>query len=101
MPGISTERMDLFLGSYAATDRVSAGGGLASENEEIEVIELPLADLVAMIEAGADMDVKVLALVQTGRLHPEAINSAVVPWNDTHEAILADARKPVFVRDGA
>jgi nudix-type nucleoside diphosphatase (YffH/AdpP family) len=68
MPGISTERMDMFLASYTAADRVSAGGGLATENEEIEVIELPLADLVALVEAGADMDVKVLALVQTLRL---------------------------------
>jgi hypothetical protein len=68
MPGISTERMDLFLGSYTAADRVSAGGGLATEHEEIEVIELPLADLVALVEAGEDMDMKVLALVQTLRL---------------------------------
>jgi nudix-type nucleoside diphosphatase (YffH/AdpP family) len=68
MPGISTERMDLFLGSYAAADRVSAGGGLPDEHEEIEVIELPLRDLVAMIEAGEEIDMKVLTLVQTLRL---------------------------------
>ena len=43
----------------------------------------------------------VLELVQTGRLQPEVINSALVPWDNAHEAILADARKPVFVRDGA
>jgi alcohol dehydrogenase len=40
-----------------------------------------------------------LALVQAGRLHPEVVNSALVPWEDAHEVILADQRKPVFVRD--
>jgi alcohol dehydrogenase len=43
----------------------------------------------------------VLDLVRAGRLHPEAINSTVVPWDDAHVAILADERKPVFVRDRA
>ena len=42
---------------------------------------------------------EVLALVQAGRLHPEVVNSALVPWEDAHEVILADQRKPVFVRD--
>jgi hypothetical protein len=60
--------MDLFLGEYGAADRVTAGGGLAAEHEEIEVIELPLHDLVAMVDAGEEMDMKVLALVQTLRL---------------------------------
>jgi nudix-type nucleoside diphosphatase (YffH/AdpP family) len=68
MPGISTERMDLFLGEYGAADRISAGGGIATEHENIEVIELPLHDLVAMVDAGQEMDMKVLALVQTLRL---------------------------------
>ena len=68
MPGISTERMDLFLGAYTAADRITAGGGLADEHEDIEVIELPLHDLVAMIDAGHEMDMKVLALMQTLRL---------------------------------
>jgi alcohol dehydrogenase len=44
---------------------------------------------------------EVLELVRTARLSPEVINSGVVPWDDAHEAILADARKPVFVRDAA
>ena len=44
---------------------------------------------------------EVLALVRSGKLHPEAVNSSIVPWDDAHEAILADTRKPVFVRDAA
>jgi 8-oxo-dGTP pyrophosphatase MutT (NUDIX family) len=44
-PGAMTERIDLFLGEYTSADRQSAGGGLAHEGEEIEVLELPLARL--------------------------------------------------------
>lgn len=68
MPGISTERMSLFLAEYSAADRIALGGGLASEHEDIEVIELPLSELAAMIDAGREVDIKVLALVQTLRL---------------------------------
>ena len=41
----------------------------------------------------------VLALVMAGKLHPEVVNSAIVPWDDAPDAILADTLKPVFVRD--
>jgi nudix-type nucleoside diphosphatase (YffH/AdpP family) len=68
MPGISTERMVMFLAEYSAADRVSAGGGVADEHEDIEVIELPLADLARMADAGETIDLKALALLQTLRL---------------------------------
>ncbi len=42
---------------------------------------------------------QVLELVRSGQLRPEMINSAIVPWDDAAEAILADMRKPVVVRD--
>ena len=68
MPGISTEQMDLYLAAYSAADRVGLGGGVADEHEGITVIELPLAELAAMADAGQIMDMKTLALVQTLRL---------------------------------
>src|SRR5204863_1589933 len=68
MPGVSTEQMDLFLGEYSETDRVSAGGGAEGENENIEVIEMPLAKLAAMADAGDLRDMKTLLLLQTLRL---------------------------------
>jgi alcohol dehydrogenase len=43
----------------------------------------------------------ILALVRTGALHPELVNSAIVPWADAPEAILSDPLKPVFVRERA
>jgi nudix-type nucleoside diphosphatase (YffH/AdpP family) len=68
MPGVSTERLDLFLAAYGAADRVGAGGGLASEHEAITLVELPLAELAAMADDGGLEDVKALVLAQTLRL---------------------------------
>ena len=64
----SSECMALFLGVYGAADQVAAGGGIASEHEEIEVIEMPLAELAAMAEDGRLADLKTFALVQTLRM---------------------------------
>jgi nudix-type nucleoside diphosphatase (YffH/AdpP family) len=68
MPGISTEQMDLYLAPYSEADRVGLGGGVDEEHEGITVIELPLAELAAMADAGQIMDMKTLAVVQTLRL---------------------------------
>lgn len=71
-PGVSTERIALYLGSYALADRVATGGGLEEENEEIEVIETALADLARLQDAGRLNDMKTLVLLSALRLrHPE------------------------------
>ena len=63
MPGLSTERMDLFLAAYGEGDRIGPGGGLAAENEMIAVHEMPLAELAAMGARGALTDMKTLVLL--------------------------------------
>jgi nudix-type nucleoside diphosphatase (YffH/AdpP family) len=68
MPGVSTERMELFLGSYCEADRVAAGGGLPEEHEEITVVEVLLSDLAKQADAGGIVDMKTFALVQSLRL---------------------------------
>jgi nudix-type nucleoside diphosphatase (YffH/AdpP family) len=67
-PGVSAERSSLFLATYSAADRTDAGGGLAGEHEAITVMELPLADLAAMADAGRLTDLKTLALTLALRL---------------------------------
>jgi nudix-type nucleoside diphosphatase (YffH/AdpP family) len=67
-PGAWCERIDLFLAPYAVQDRTGAGGGLADEHEEIEVVETTLAELWALAERGALPDLKTLALVMALKL---------------------------------
>jgi len=68
MPGISTERMDLYLARYDASDRAGRGGGNTGEHEEIIVEEVPLSALAPMVDDGRIDDMKTFCLVQTLRL---------------------------------
>ncbi len=68
MPGISTERIHLFFAPYRPDQRTGQGGGLASESEHITVVEMPLAELARMADAGTLHDAKTMLLVQTLRL---------------------------------
>ncbi|MCR5876721.1 NUDIX hydrolase [Phenylobacterium sp. J426] len=68
LPGVSTERAYLFLAPYRAPDRVGVGGGLVSENEFIQVHEVPLEQLARMAACGEILDAKVLILTQTLQL---------------------------------
>jgi nudix-type nucleoside diphosphatase (YffH/AdpP family) len=61
--GVSSEVVTLYLAPYAADDRVGEGGGAPGENEAIEVIELPLAELWRMVERAQIADMKTLTLL--------------------------------------
>lgn len=63
-PGSVTERIAFFAASYSRADRVSEGGGLAHDGEDIEVLELPLAEAIAMIKTGEIADGKTIMLLQ-------------------------------------
>jgi nudix-type nucleoside diphosphatase (YffH/AdpP family) len=66
-PGSVTERVTFFAAPYGRADRVGAGGGVAAEGEDVEVLELPLADALAMVAAGEIVDAKTLLLLQWAR----------------------------------
>jgi nudix-type nucleoside diphosphatase (YffH/AdpP family) len=63
-PGSVTERIAFFTGSYRAEERVSQGGGVAGEGEDIEVLEVTLAEAIAMIDRGEIVDAKTVLLLR-------------------------------------
>ncbi|GEP03837.1 NUDIX domain-containing protein [Methylobacterium oxalidis] len=64
IPGVSTERLWLYLAPFTAGDRVTEGGGLAHEGEQITVEEVSLVQLGTAATGGRIDDLKTLALVQ-------------------------------------
>jgi nudix-type nucleoside diphosphatase (YffH/AdpP family) len=66
-PGSLTERIAFFTGSYHAGARVSGGGGIASEGEDIEIIEVTLAQAIAMVDSGEIVDAKTVLLLRLAR----------------------------------
>ena len=63
-PGSVTERLSFFTADYTPNDRISDGGGAASEGEDIEVLEMTLDDALAAIANGGIIDAKTVMLVQ-------------------------------------
>ena len=68
-PGAVTEKLHFFVGEYEPAMRIGSGGGLASEGEEIEVLELPIDQALAMISDGRILDAKTIMLLQYAALH--------------------------------
>ncbi|WP_425285226.1 NUDIX domain-containing protein [Devosia insulae] len=67
-PGSVTEKLSLFLAEYDADSKVSAGGGLEDEGEDIEVLELGIDAALDMIASGEIADAKTIMLLQHVRL---------------------------------
>ena len=63
-PGSVTERVVFFAAPYTAGQRVSDGGGLASDGEDIEILELGLGEALAMVDRGEIVDGKTIMLLQ-------------------------------------
>lgn len=74
-PGSVTERLHFFTSTYCAEAARARIGGLREEGEEIEVLDLPLAETLAMIADGRIRDAKTVILLQHAALHlmPEAV----------------------------
>ena len=68
-PGSVTEKLHFFVGEYAPKMKVGSGGGLADEGEDIEVLELPIDQALAMIGDGRIVDAKTIMLLQYAALH--------------------------------
>jgi nudix-type nucleoside diphosphatase (YffH/AdpP family) len=67
-PGSVTEKLHFFVAAVDDADRRTAGGGEEHEGEDIEVLELPLAQALAMIASGEIQDGKTIMLLQHAAL---------------------------------
>ncbi|MED5622379.1 NUDIX domain-containing protein [Ideonella sp. BN130291] len=67
-PGSVTEKLHFFVAEYDEAQRVGQGGGEHSEGEDIEVIEMPLAEALALIASGGIQDGKTIMLLQHAAL---------------------------------
>ncbi|WP_339754964.1 NUDIX domain-containing protein [uncultured Winogradskyella sp.] len=63
-PGALTEKMYLFVAEYNDEMKINEGGGLDSENEEIEVLELSFSKAIEMIKNEEIIDAKTIMLLQ-------------------------------------
>ncbi|SHG05975.1 nudix-type nucleoside diphosphatase, YffH/AdpP family [Flavobacterium segetis] len=68
-PGAVTEILHLFIGEYDDTMKISEGGGLESEQENIDVIEMLFDDAYQMISNGKINDAKTIILLQYGKIN--------------------------------
>jgi nudix-type nucleoside diphosphatase (YffH/AdpP family) len=67
-PGSVTEKLYFFVAEYEPSMRIGSGGGLAHEGEDIEVLELPIDQALAMIDDGRIQDAKTIMLLQYAAL---------------------------------
>lgn len=67
-PGVSSERIHLFLARFIPSDRKAEGGGKAEEQEGLEPVEQPLSELWDGLLTGAVADLKTAALLQALRI---------------------------------
>jgi GDP-mannose pyrophosphatase NudK len=69
-PGAVKEELSLFVARYDAMAARENGGGATAEGEDIEVLEIPVSEAHAMVEAGMIRDAKTVILLQWLALNP-------------------------------
>nr|WP_152883773.1 NUDIX domain-containing protein [Streptomyces adustus] len=67
-PGSVTERLHFYAAPYTPADRTGSGGGLEEDGEDIEVLELPFTEALAMVRDGRITDGKTVMLLQWAAL---------------------------------
>ena len=68
-PGSVTEINHFFVGEYSKEMKTSDGGGLNSEHENIDVLELPFEKALEMISSGEIKDAKTIMLLQYAKIN--------------------------------
>lgn len=63
-PGAVSEKIHYFIAEYTPEMKVSEGGGLAAETEDIEVLEFSIKQAYQMVLNGEIKDAKTIILIQ-------------------------------------
>ncbi|HEY6899477.1 MAG TPA: GDP-mannose pyrophosphatase NudK [Puia sp.] len=63
-PGSVTEMLYFFVAEYSSEMKIHEGGGVAEEQENIEVLELPFDRAMQMLDTGEIRDGKTIMLLQ-------------------------------------
>lgn len=68
-PGSVTEIIHFFVAEYSKEMKTSDGGGLDTEHENIDVLELPFEKALEMIKTGEIKDAKTIMLLQYAKIN--------------------------------
>ena len=68
-PGSVTEILYFFIAEYSKEMKIADGGGIAHEEENIEVLEINIDKSMQMIDTGEIKDGKTIMLLQYIKLH--------------------------------
>jgi len=72
-PGAHKEKIHYYYGLYDEQMQVSQGGGLITENEDIEIIEYPYSQIPELLKSGAIIDSKTIILLQWALLNKSVL----------------------------
>ncbi|MCY0978613.1 GDP-mannose pyrophosphatase NudK [Chryseobacterium wangxinyae] len=67
-PGSVTEILHFFIAEYSSEMKITNGGGLEDEGENIEVLEINFEKALEMIDSGEIKDAKTIMLIQHLRI---------------------------------
>ena len=68
-PGSVTEILHFFVAEYTPKMKISGGGGIEDEQEDIEVIEIQFSAALDMISTGELKDAKTIMLLQHAQIN--------------------------------
>ena len=74
-PGSVTEILHFFIAPYTESMKVSDGGGLVEEQENIEVLEMSFKNAIDLIKKGDIKDAKTIMLLQYAQINLKELNS--------------------------
>lgn len=68
-PGSVTEMLTFFVAAYEKDMKITEGGGLENDHEDIEVLEIRFTEALSMIENGTIKDAKTIMLLYYASIH--------------------------------